>query len=464
MKSKNAKLKLIIISVVIITIAIVVAVLFFFTDVFRTKRGAFFRYFKTTSSNLELLKEINFEDYVRVKESTPYIVNGEMTVRSSSNIADSSIMDKLKLKVEGKVNNEKEKVNYNIKINSNNTELFGISLAREKNVYAFYSPQISNAYIGIKNENLKQISQAIVGDTYVPNEITELNFDKILEVSKVEKSHIDSYYNLLKNSSPDTAFSKKQEKIKIDDQDYSVVTYTLKLENKESANVQDVLLTKLTQDSIMMDYLTSRFKLLNMDDQYTDINTFNIKMREKIENLKSNPDLAEHIEIIVSEHRQKNIRTTIKIEDWYFEIIHLKENNKEIIIFELNGKTFKIGKEDNNIVLKYSYEEDDINKSIEIKQRLEGTIEENNIRDIIEITTTNGIKVANYYYEGSVNFTNDIGTIETFDESNSAILNNYSVQDIEPFIKQLKSKINNIYISKGASIGINLNPIFKNVE
>lgn len=464
MKSKNAKLKFIIILVVIIIIAIVVAVLFFFTDVFRTKRGAFFRYFKTTSSNLEILKEISFEDYERVKESTPYIVNGEMTVRSSSNIADSSIMDKLKLKVEGKVNNEKEKANYNIKINSNNTELFDISLAKEKNMYAFYSSQISNAYIGIKNENLKQISQAIFGDTYVPNEITKLNFDKILEVSKVEKSHIDSYYNLLKNSSPDTAFSKKQDKIEIDGQDYSAVTYTLKLENKESANVQDVLLTKLIQDSIMMDYLTSRFKLLNMDDEYTDINTFNIKMREKIENLKSNPDLAENIEISISEHRQKNIRTTVKINDWNFGITHIKENNKEVIILELNGKTLKVGKEDNNIVLKYSYEEDDINKSIEINSRLEGTIEENNIKNIMEITTTNGIKVVNYYYEGSVNFTNDIGTIETFDENNSAILNNYSVQDIVPFIKQLKNKINNTYISKGASIGINLDPIFKNVE
>ncbi len=464
MRSKNAKLKLIIILVVTIIIAIVVAVLFFFTDVFRTKRGAFFRYFKTTSNNLELLKEIEFEDYERVKESTPYIVSGEMIVKSSSNIADSSIMDKLKLKVDGKVNNQKEKANYNITINSSNTELFDISLAREKNMYAFNSSLLSTAYIGIKNESLKQISQAIVGDTYVPNEITEINFDKILETSKVEKSHIDSYYNLLKNSSPDTAFSKEKNKIEIDGQNYNVTSYTLKLENKESANVQDVILSKLTQDSIMMDYLTSRFKLLNLDDEYTDINTFNIKMREKIESLNENPESAGKIEITVNEHKQKNIKTTVKINDLSFGITHINEENKEIIIFELNNKLLKIGKEDNNIVFKYSYIEDDINKSIEFKHRLEGTIEENNIKDIIEITTTNGIKVANYYYSGTVKFTNDIGTIDTFDESTSAILNNYSTEQIKPFINQLKSKINNIYISKGASIGINLDPIFEDVE
>ena len=42
-----------------------------------------------------------------------------------------------------------------------------------------------------------------------------------------------------------------------------------------------------------------------------------------------------------------------------------------------------------------------------------------------------------------------------------AILNNYPVEQIEPFIKQLKEKINQVYISKGASIGINLDPIFE---
>ena len=83
---------------------------------------------------------------------------------------------------------------------------------------------------------------------------------------------------------------------------------------------------------------------------------------------------------------------------------------------------------------------------------------------MLDITTTNGIKVVNYSYTGKINFTNDIGTIETFDESSSAILNNYGAEQISAFIKQLKQKINNIYITKGASIGINLDPIFNDVQ
>ena len=108
--------------------------------------------------------------------------------------------------------------------------------------------------------------------------------------------------------------------------------------------------------------------------------------------------------------------------------------------------------------------EDDIEKSISIKSRQEGTVEENNCQNIIDITTVNGIKVVNYSYKGTTQFTNDIGVIDTFDPNSSAILNNYSKEQIEPFMKQLKNRINEVYISKGALIGINLDPIFKNIE
>lgn len=464
MKNKKLKFKIITIISVIIILAIIFAILFFFTDIFRTKRGAFFRYFRNTNSNLEILSNIDYKDFDEVKQTTPYIENGEMIVQSSSNVADSSIMDKLKLKVEGKVNNPNKKANYNITITSNSTELFNVSLAREKNIYAFNSPLIANGYIGIRNENLKEIAPAIGEGIRIPNEINKIKFDKILETSKVEKSHIDSYYNLLKNNVQDSAFSKNSEKLQVDTEIYNVISYTMKLESSESANIQDIMYSKIIQDSIMMNYISSKLKLLNFDEDYTDINSLNIKMREKIEKLRANPENAETIEITVSEYKQKNLKTTVKIGGLTIGLTHLDEGNKNIVVLEINDKLFTIGKEDDYRILKYSYNEDDINKSIKIKGKLEGSIEENNINNIIDIETVNGIKAVNYSYRGKIDFTNDVGTIATFDESNTTILNDYETDQVASFITQLKEKINNIYITKGASIGINLDPIFKNEE
>ena len=82
----------------------------------------------------------------------------------------------------------------------------------------------------------------------------------------------------------------------------------------------------------------------------------------------------------------------------------------------------------------------------------------------MEITTTNGIKKVTYSYKDNISFTNDIGMIETFNENDIAILNNYSKDEVKSFMKSLKEIINYVYVNTGADIGINLDPIFKDVE
>lgn len=464
MKPKNIKLRIILILITIVIIATVITSLFFFTDIFRTKRGAFFRYLKMTEKGLNVLNISEYDEYENLMQTMPYIINGEMIVKSSSNIADSSIMDKLKLTISGKVNNEAEKANYSIKINSNNNELFNIILAKEKNNYAFNSPLISNGFIGIKNENLKEISSALVGDKYFPNELMEIKIDKLLEVSDIERKHIETYYNLLKTNSSDTSYSKGSNKLKINDEVYNTTTYTLSLQGKESADIQTSLLSKISQDSIMMDFITSKFKLLNLSEEYADINSLNLKMQDKINLLQTNYEQAENIEITVNEYRQKNLKTEIKINDDIISITHLEEGDKEIVILSFNDKAFEVGKTNEGYTFKYSYLEDDIEKSLQVTYKMEGTITNNNISNIMEITTKNGIKQVTYSYNDKIDFTNDIGAIETFDASQAAIINNYPTEQIIPFLKNLKQKINEVYISKGAQIGINLDPIFDNIE
>ena len=51
-----------------------------------------------------------------------------------------------------------------------------------------------------------------------------------------------------------------------------------------------------------------------------------------------------------------------------------------------------------------------------------------------------------------------------YNRCNIAIINNYPLEQITSFIIDLKNKINNVYINIGAQIGINLDPIFENIN
>ena len=76
------------------------------------------------------------------------------------------------------------------------------------------------------------------------------------------------------------------------------------------------------------------------------------------------------------------------------------------------------------------------------------------------INYTSGIKSITYDYKDQVNFTNNIGAIDDFENSRVAVLNEYSDDQIKQFVKNLKNKINDVYVKQGANIGINLDPIF----
>lgn len=351
-------------------------------------------------------------------------------------------------------------MNYGIK--SQNRELAYISYIRDKNKYAIYSPQVLNGYVGIQNENLDDLAIKLGIDTYVPNEINEIKIDKLLEQTKIEQKHIENYYKLFKNNTPDSSYSKnKNSKVKIEDKTYNTTEYVLKLSAKDSANMQIELLSKLSQDSIMMDYITSKARLINIDNYLSDINKLNAKMKERIENLKNAPEIAEEITISVNEYKQKHIKTTISLGDYTISFYNIKEDDLETSVYCINDINIKVSKSKSEYTVKYTNKEDDIEKSIQVKYRLEGTVEDNNIKKIMEITHVNGIKSVNYMYTGNVTFTNDIGNIKDLNDEKIAILNDYSKEDIMPFITSLKKKINDVYREKGTSLGINLDPIFE---
>ena len=76
------------------------------------------------------------------------------------------------------------------------------------------------------------------------------------------------------------------------------------------------------------------------------------------------------------------------------------------------------------------------------------------------IKHNSGIKRITYLYNDEIDFTKDIGQIKDFEGTTTVKLNEMKDNELSAFMKLLKNRINDVYISKGAGIGINLDPIF----
>lgn len=470
MKPNKLKRNLIIIFSIILILTAIIFVLYITTDIFRTKRDAFFRYFSQIPEVLDVLETSEeYETYQKTKETKPYTTVGEVKITDSSNIADQSILDKVKVTVNGKTDNKNEKSNIDVEIKSENNSLFNMQVARDKNLYGFFAPQIADGYIVVRNENIDELAQNIglENANQFPEEITEIKLDKILEISNTEKKHIEQYVKMIRNDVPDTAYSKtKNEKIEIEGQKYDTTAYTLKLNARENSNLQIQILEKITVDSITMDFITSKCKLLNITDEYTDINMLNKKMKERIELLKNNPDEAGEFSITVYENKLKNIQTKIEYNGKTITISNLQEGNEKNVILKVSDgtkvTTIKIKGNEQEHSLKYQTQENEIIKSIEAKYWITGTVQENNIENHLIINRINDIKKISFEYNDKINFTSDIGTFKDMQDDKVAVVNDYDSNYIKEFTDIIKKQINDVYINQAASIGINLDPIFMN--
>ena len=470
MRPNKLKRNLIIIFSIIIILAATVFVLYITTDIFRTKRGAFFRYAMQIPEIFDILDtEDEYQTYIKTKESNTYTTNGEMKITSSQNIADESILNKVIMTVSGKTNNKKEQANYDISIKSNNTNLFDMTVARDKNLYGFYSSQIADGYIVFRNDKLNDFAQKINIENAdnIPNQIILFNKDEILNVSNIEKKHIEEYVKMIKNQAPDTSYSKNsKEKIEIEGQKYNTTSYTLKLNSEQNSELQIAILSKLVQDSIMMNFITSKCTLLNFNNKYTDINTLNSLMKQRITDLENNPELAGEFSITVYEYWQKNIQTKIQLGNKIITISNIDNDGDNFVLIrmeETDEPTINIKIEKNNGTHTIKIQKDDsgIITSAEFIYNMTGTVAENNVQNHLTINLIDGIKTVSFEYNDTINFTNDVGEFKSMQDGKIAVINDYDKEYLNQFLTLVKNQINAVYISQGASIGINLDPLFE---
>ena len=470
MKPNKLKRNLILIFSIIVIALATIFVLYMTTDIFRTKRDAFFRYAMQIPDIFDVLDTGNdYQIYQKTKQSNTYLTTGEMKITSSENIADESILSKVNMIILGKTDNKKEQANYDISIRSDNNNLFNMTVSRDKDLYGFYSEQIADGYIVFRNDNLTDLATKmnIENAENIPNQIMTFNKEQILNVSNIEKKHLEQYVKIIRNQAPDTSYSKSQnEKIEIEGQKYDTTAYTLSLNSEQNSDLQINLLNELTKDSIMMNFITSKCKLLNLNNDFTDINTLNNLLKQRIENLQNNPELAGNFEVTVYEYKQKNIQTKMQINNKTITISNINNDNDKFATIKIEEESqptinLKIENDSNTYKIKLQKDDEGIINSIELIYNMTGTVAENNVQNHLQINIVDGIKSASFEYNDTINFTNDVGNFKNMQDEKVAVINDYDQDYLNEFLKMVKDQINSVYISKGASIGINLDPLFE---
>lgn len=481
-KQFSKKRIIIYISIIIVILALII--IYYTTDLFRTKRSSFYRYFVSAQDSLKMIDTQKFEKYDELKKTKSYIRKGTASIKSSKNIADSNILDKITMNLVEKNNFKSEENNTEFTINSGNDEIEKISFIRNKSLYGVKIPDVSDSYICIKNNDLKEKlkdvnfnnDELIICSIFnnlgikindiISNNITDFNLKQFLQINNIQQKHIDEFYKQMKNAIPDTAYEKQfNDKVSFDNESFKVTSYSLNLNKKESANYEVELFNKLARDSILLEFISSKVKLLGISNDFSQVNGLNSWLIEKSKEIQDDENKAVQIKIKVNEYKQKNIETVIEIGENKIVINHLKENDNEKIKFTLN-KTFieYVDKGKNSYSYIIGTDTDEKTRSIEVEYTQTGNIQNNDEKNLYNITIKDGIKTIVFSYKDEMDFSGNIGNMELLSNQNRVVLNDFESRQIAEFIENLKKKVNKVYKNKSTKIGINLDPLFSTSE
>lgn len=468
------KKKGIIIAIVIIILLIVIAVggvmLYLFTDLFKSNQTLFLKYIDQTIQGMKYETNDQTKDIIEAQKENPYQIKGTLNFDyDGSENKQAEILKQIKVELETNANGQEEKTYTKASALYQNQNLFNLEYANSNNIYALKSDEIVTAFIGVRNENLKVLAQKLgmQDNSNIPDSITPIDYEDLLNISEEEKQHIsDTYLPVIVNNIEKSKYSK-QSNIPITKEgvEYNTTAYRVDLTSEDIANISVKLLETLKQDSITLNFIATKAKILNLPEKYTQVNNLTKQIDEQIKKIEDSEKSPENgVSIVVYEEKGQTVLTEIIVKNNVKFTLYTSNTNQKNSIYvmaenlstsnnyntvEMQVTQTKTAKQTNTEILVNK----DNDKGLEIYLTNEGLPSDEKVTTTCEINYNDGNDKYIANYEQEINF-NEENEIISLDNTNCAILNDYPTDQLSLLIVLIDQQIQNVMNQKMQVVGI----------
>lgn len=468
------KKKGIIITIVIIILLIAIAVggvmLYLFTDLFKSNQTLFLKYIDQTIQGMKYETNDQTKDIIEAQKENPYQIKGTLNFDyDGSENKQAEILKQIKVELETNANGQEEKSYTKASMLYQNQNLFNLEYANSNNIYALKSDEIVTAFIGVRNSNLKVLAQKLgMQDTSnIPDSITPIDYEELLNISEEEKQHIsDTYLPVIVNNIEKSKYSK-QSNIPITKEGvkYNTTAYRVDLTSEDIANISVKLLETLKQDSITLNFIATKAKILNLPEEYTQVNNLTKQIDEQIKKIEDSEKSPENgVSIVVYEEKGQTVLTEIIIKNNVKFTLYASNTNQKNSIYvmaenlstsndyntvEMQVTQTKTAKQTNTEILVNK----DNDKGLEIYLTNEGLPSDEKVTTTCEINYNDGNDKYIANYEQEINF-NGENEIISLDNTNCAILNDYPTDQLSMLIVLIAQQTQNVMNQKMQQLGI----------
>lgn len=170
---KNQKKKIIlIIMIIVLVIFITIGVLvYLFTDLFKSDKQLFYKYlldenemfsifdeFKFKQNTNSYIANTNIQTIYEYDDKIEELENDQIIKNLQENIKSFEYLNNLNALVESRVDKQNKKQFHNIQLNKNDNKIMQLDIVRNEDIYALKAEEILKAYVGIENNNIKELA------------------------------------------------------------------------------------------------------------------------------------------------------------------------------------------------------------------------------------------------------------------------------------------------------------------
>lgn len=497
-RKKRIALAIAIPSIIVIIIIITGILLYLNTDMFKSNKTLFFKYFGKNSENIKEIEEI-FEstEYEKNLKNNKYTDDINIKVNYTNNLQttsedNSNTINNVKLLIKGE-EDKNNKYSYkdfklekdkNIATNtenqsssensneSNNKEqnIMEVEYIKNDNNYGIRFSDLFKQYLLVENNNLKDLFRKIgyseqelenVPDSIEINDITlsDIKFteDEIKQLS-------EKYSEIINKKVSKEKFEKKSKQvITINEKNITTNAYILKLTNEELNNLYVDLLESLKQDEIILNKIESiqnKINSININSSESkDLKeSFVEKIDLQIEKINKTNIGNQETKIIVYENSGKTIRTAIQGKDYEinFDYINTQdEKNIELIVKKDEIETYNIKlKKDKDGIKLDIYSNDETNP---IKISLEQNKNESDKKcsNNINLKYENANSKLEVSAEQEINIVDNFENENTLNAQNSILLNGLEKEQLQAVLNQVSEEVQQKINSISEEVKIN---------
>lgn len=454
-----------IITAVIIAIAVVFTILFFTTDIFKNGQQAFLQ---AMSKNIEMFNTLSNENIITQEDfRNTYSYNSTGTINGT--ISQGTVTQNVTLKTTARRDANTERYYADIALQNAGQDILKYSYIECNDVYAIKCDDVLANYVGIRNSDLKEYARKIgVSEEEINNIPEQIDFEVLkgaFNLSEEEKEQLQSIYlDTITNSIPQEKFQKAgKESITVNNLSCNANKYTLTLNGEEIKKLLINLLNTAKSDEISMNILTKLQNALtsNVDTTLITNNIENLTTKIESDETIANTTLT----VDVYSYKGNPIKTIVDISTIGKITIDTDKNTQSVTVLTeryddigninlTSQVTISKGNYNDNVV--YNFEI--IPNTLDIGQKLNVMIQLGNTTDTgytntYEVLIQNGENnTINLQYDVEVLASETVEEIQELTDSNSIIFNNYSIEELTPFITAYIQQNSTLILNRLSSI------------